>query len=229
LLQEKKMQEAIFKIQPNMLEYGEFEVWKVRGKPDCNLLSREERLRFDAISGQGVRETFLLGKCAIRNIVEYYTTENARDVSIHTHPGGKPYLINYPDLHFSLSHSGSDLAICFSRTPVGFDMEKKERRADFFSLARRFFSPTEVEEMVSAGSNAGRLFLDFWTAKEAILKLEGTGISGGLERAVVLSTSAGALDDRPVHLRGLEWPGLIAKLASFEKPAEVRVKELVFD
>jgi len=212
-----------------MLEDGEFEVWQVRGKPDCSLLSREEQHRYHAILGQRARETFLVGRCAIRNIVEYYTMEAPPEECIHTYPGGKPYLTNKSGLHFSLSHSGSELAICFSRAPVGFDMEKKERRADFISLARRFFSPAEAAMIASAGTEAGLFFLDIWTAKEAILKLEGTGISGGLERAVVWNESEGALDAKPVYLRTLNWPGLIAKVASFEKPVAVRCKELIFD
>jgi 4'-phosphopantetheinyl transferase len=219
---------ANFKIEPNILDYGQFDVWLAKGNPDSNLLSPEEVGRLHAISSQNARETYLLSSCAIRRIVKYYTNNTDFLGQVVTHPGGKPFFINIPDLHFSLSHTGNNVALVFSRSPVGFDMEKSERRIDFLALAKRFFTATEVAAIVEAGNDAGPFFLELWTAKEAILKLEGTGISGGLDRARILSESEGHLDGRSVYLHRFEWPGLIAKMAAFEKPEEVRVRELIF-
>ena len=216
------MPAANFKIEPNILDYGQFDVWRAKGNPDSNLLSPEELDRLHAISSQNARQTFLLSRCAIISIVKYYTKNCDFISELHTHPGGKPFLINLPDLHFSLSHTGSEVALVFSRSPVGFDMEKSDRRTDFLALAKRFFTAAELADMDSGSS-----FLELWTAKEAILKLEGTGISGGLDRARILSESEGDLDGRRVHLHRIEWPGLIGKLASFEKPVAVRMRELI--
>lgn len=218
---------ANFKIEPNILDYGQFDVWLAKGNPDSNLLSPEEVGRLHAISSQNARETFLLSRCAIRSIVKYYTNKSDFLVQVDMHPGGKPFFINIPDLHFSLSHTGHNVALAFSRSPVGFDMEKTERRTDFLALAKRFFTATEVAAIVAAGNDAGPFFLELWTAKEAVLKLEGTGISGGLDRARILSESEGCLDGRRVYLHRFEWLGLIAKLAAFEKPEEIRVRELI--
>ena len=228
MLQEKNRQEEIIKNKPNMLELGRIEVWRVRGMPDVSLLSQDEKAKLKAISCQDTRETFILSRCAIRSLVAKYTRKPSEEKCIDTHPGGKPFLVNHPDLHFSLSHSGKEVAIAFSRMPIGFDVEKKERRADFVSIARRFFSVAEAAQIAAAGEHAASLFVDLWTAKEAILKLEGSGISGGLERALVWSEFEGELDGRRVHLHRMEWPGFVARVASFEEPRFVRVKELVF-
>jgi phosphopantetheine--protein transferase-like protein len=107
-------------------------------------------------------------------------------------------------------------------------MEKSGRRANFLTVAKRFFTSDEVLSIEALGASAGACFLELWTAKEAVLKLEGTGISGGLERARILSKTEADLDGRRVCLHSLEWPGLVAKLASFEKPVEVRSQELFF-
>jgi phosphopantetheinyl transferase len=227
VLQEKSMPAGNFKIEPNILDYGQFDVWRAKGNPDSNLLSREELDRLHAISSQNARQTFLLSRCAIISIVKYYTKKCDFISEVHTHPGGKPFLINLPDLHFSLSHTGSEVALVFSRSPVGFDMEKSDRRTDFLALAKRFFTAAELAGIVAAGMDSGSSFLELWTAKEAILKLEGTGISGGLDRARILSESEGDLDGRRVYLHRIEWPGLIGKLASFEKPVAVRTRELI--
>jgi len=218
---------ANLKIESNILEDGQFDVWRAKGNPDSNLLSPEELERLHAISSQNARETFLLIRCAIHSIVKYYTNNSDFLGEVDRQPGGKPFLINIPELHFSLSHTGREVALVFSRSPVGFDMEKSGRQTDFLTLAKRFFTATEVAAIVAAGNDAGPCFLELWTAKEAILKLEGTGISGGLDRARILSESEGNLDGRRVYLHRLEWPGLIAKLAAFEKPGEVRVRELI--
>jgi len=218
---------ANFKIESNMLDYGQFDVWRAKGNPDSNLLSPEELERLHAISSQNARETFLLSRCAIHSIVKYYTNNSDFLGEVDRQPGGKPFLINIPELHFSLSHTGREVALVFSRSPVGFDMEKSGRQTDFLTLAKRFFTATEVAAIVAAGNDAGPCFLELWTAKEAILKLEGTGISGGLDRARILSESEGNLDGRRVYLHRLEWPGLIAKLAAFEEPREVKVRELI--
>ena len=227
MLQEKNMPVANFKIEPNILDYGQFDVWRAKGNPDSNLLSPEEMERFHAISSQNARQTFLLSRCAINTIVKYYTKDRNFSTGIHAHPGGKPFLINLPELHFSLSHTGGEVAIVFSRSLVGFDMEKSDRRTDFLPLAKRFFTVAELAGIVAAGTNAGPSFLELWTAKEAILKLEGTGISGGLDRAQILNESEGDLDGRRVYMHRVEWPGLIGKLASFEKPVAVRMRELI--
>ncbi len=222
------MQEEKIISKPNMLEHREIEVWQVRGTPDASLLSQDEKSKLKGISAQDVRETFLLSKCAIRFLLAKYTEKPSEEKCVDTHPGGKPFFVNHPNLHFSLSHSGGEVAIAFSRTPIGFDVEKKERRADFVSIAQRFFSVAEAAQIAAAGERAASLFVDLWTAKEAILKLEGSGISGGLDRALVWSEFEGELDGRRVHLHRMEWPGFVARVASFEEPRFVRVKELVF-
>lgn len=211
-----------------MLEGGEIEVWQVRGKPDIGLLSQEEKFRFKGMSGGIGQANFLLSRCAIRSILAQYTVDPPHESRIDTHPGGKPFFANYPDLHFSLSHSASEVAVAFARMPIGFDMEINNRRADFVAVASRFFSSEEAAQVAAAGEGRGALFVELWTAKEAMLKLEGSGISGGLERALVRSDSHGELDGRLLHLHRLEWPGVVAKVASYEKPRAVRLKELIF-
>lgn len=39
-------------------------------------------------------------------------------------PSGKPYLVNYPQLHFSLSHSDEVVMCAISDGPVGCDVER---------------------------------------------------------------------------------------------------------
>lgn len=62
--------------------------------------------------------------------------------------------------HFSLSHSGDYLALCFSDNPCGIDIEEKTER-DFEKIAQRMkFDCANIEEFYSA-----------WTQYEAEYKL----------------------------------------------------------
>ena len=62
--------------------------------------------------------------------------------------------------HFSLSHSGDYLALCFSDYPCGIDIEEKKER-DFEKIAKRMeFDCTNLEE-----------FYSVWTRYEAEYKL----------------------------------------------------------
>jgi len=90
---------------------------------------------------------------------------------------GKPYLRDYPNLHFNLSHSGSMVMAAFSDVPVGCDVEKiGEAR---LPVAHRFFAPEELKRLEQAppGEERNRLFFRFWTLKESVLKATGNGMT----------------------------------------------------
>lgn len=90
---------------------------------------------------------------------------------------GKPSLRDYPDIHFSLSHSG-DYAICsIGDVPVGNDIEHV--RGGRLKVADRFFAPEELTFLYAVQDEeeiTQRLFR-IWTMKESFLKVTGKGIS----------------------------------------------------
>lgn len=94
---------------------------------------------------------------------------------------GKPALKNNP-LHFNVSHSENYWCIIFSTEhEVGIDIEETERTVEFLELARRFFHPAETKYLEQL-TEPRQAFWKLWTAKEAILKTNGLGISAGLEK-----------------------------------------------
>ncbi len=89
---------------------------------------------------------------------------------------------------FSLSHSGSFVACAVHEAPVGIDIEAlREIRPQ---LAKRTCSTSELDYIYSGGSFDSARFLQIWTAKEAVLKLRGTGIAADL-RAISVADRAG--------------------------------------
>ena len=90
-------------------------------------------------------------------------------------------------LGFNWSHSGDVALLAVARGPAGFqigvDVEVVRPRSRAMELARRFFAPEETAELNEL-ADADRLggFLSLWTAKEAVLKAHGGGLSYGLHR-----------------------------------------------
>lgn len=92
---------------------------------------------------------------------------------------GAPYIEGGP--HFSISHCKRGIAVAVSENPIGIDIE-----------AIRTFSPelmrktmNEDEQLRITYSAIPEVeFIRFWTQKEALLKLQGTGIISDLHHVL---------------------------------------------
>jgi phosphopantetheine--protein transferase-like protein len=103
---------------------------------------------------------------------------------------GKPRFVDkhLADVHFSVSHSGGFLALAFSDSKVGIDIEDLSRRHNdaerYRKLARRFFTVNEANYVSNglSGDDVKRRFFLVWTAKEAYVKYTGEGIAENFKR-----------------------------------------------
>ena len=89
----------------------------------------------------------------------------------------KPFYKEYPEIHFSLSHSGVMAMCVISDRPVGCDVEKiRERDLD---IAKRFFTSEEYDLIKSQKTDElqTKMFFRIWTLKESFVKCIGTGLS----------------------------------------------------
>lgn len=100
---------------------------------------------------------------------------------------GKPYLPDYPDWTFNLSHSGDYFALAVApQCRLGIDLEAARSRLNLAGIVMKCFAAEEIaywealpeEERISA-------FYRFWTRKEAFVKAIGRGIALGLNRCVI--------------------------------------------
>lgn len=111
---------------------------------------------------------------------------------------GKPSLKFYPDIHFSLSHSG-DYAICsISDRPVGSDIERA--RPGKLRVADRFFT-SEERAFLYAGKDEEEIMqrmFRIWTMKEGFLKAIGRGISTSM-REFSICVNEGQTEIRVKH------------------------------
>jgi hypothetical protein len=86
-------------------------------------------------------------------------------------------------LEFNVTHSAGIVAIMISGAqPVGVDLERTRAVDDFSTLAERYFAEREVQAMHDAADTERlSLFFDLWTAKEAVVKGVGSGLSMDLQ------------------------------------------------
>ncbi|MCI8613814.1 MAG: 4'-phosphopantetheinyl transferase superfamily protein [Lachnospiraceae bacterium] len=101
--------------------------------------------------------------------------------SIGYEKSGKPYLREYPDIHFNLSHSGAYVCCGLSDSPVGVDIQKITDVKK--GLAGRFFTEEDNRRLNNACSGEERkaLFFRMWSIKESFIKLTGRGMAQGLD------------------------------------------------
>jgi 4'-phosphopantetheinyl transferase len=100
---------------------------------------------------------------------------------------GKPYLLDYPNLAFNLSHSGNKLAIAIAYDcAIGIDIECCKPRLSLTALAEKCFSEEELSYWRQLRETERTYaFYQFWTRKEAFVKATGRGIALGLNRCAV--------------------------------------------
>lgn len=110
-----------------------------------------------------------------------------RDVLIACGPNGKPYLPEYPRIHFNLSHSGEMVLAVFAESEAGHEVKlgcdvEMVQQADL-ALAEKYFCTGEYQ-YVAGQENEQRqneAFYRIWTLKESFLKAAGLGLSLDLD------------------------------------------------
>ena len=132
-----------------------------------------ERMRFEDDRRKSILAEQLLRKALL---AEGLISDVSEDLKYGFSAHEKPYLINYPALHFNFSHSG-DFALCaVSDEEVGADLE---RIKDIdLKLAKRFFSPSEYDRLLAQNDPCiqRELFFSYWTMKESYIKFTGEGL-----------------------------------------------------
>lgn len=180
---------------------GPVEVYLCRIGSDSDLavalawawLSDEERSRANRFRFDRDRDRWVQSMGFLRHVLGAATGRPAAGLRFERTHGGKPYLPAGAPL-FNLSHSATLAALAVSGSDaVGIDIEQPERLPkapnDFEALAEASFLPDEVAA-IRAADDPRQVFLRFWTAKEARMKLTGDGML--LEpRSIALAHEAG--------------------------------------
>lgn len=99
---------------------------------------------------------------------------------------GKPSLAEYPHIHFNLSHCTNAIACVISGSPVGIDVESTDRKITSSLMA---YTMNDCEQREIALEPLA--FFRFWTQKEALVKLKGTGLQDHLHELLTPRNTEG--------------------------------------
>ncbi|HEX4149214.1 MAG TPA: 4'-phosphopantetheinyl transferase superfamily protein [Pirellulales bacterium] len=151
------------------------------------LLSADERERHGRFRVAGVRHQFLVTRGMVRTILSSYGPLEPAAWQFQCNEFGRPELANFPGprlLRFNLSHShGSIVCGVVWNRDLGVDVEYIDRRSGGPHLARRFFAPREVDDLLALPLAEQRsAFFDYWTLKESYIKARGKGLAIPLDK-----------------------------------------------
>lgn len=91
---------------------------------------------------------------------------------------GKPYLPQYPYVHFNISHCDAGCAVAVADCPVGVDIQ--DVRPFSWAIAQRVCCERELAKLEQC-INRDELFAKMWAIKESYGKLVEEGIMYGMK------------------------------------------------
>jgi 4'-phosphopantetheinyl transferase len=211
------------------------ELWLIRLSAIPLDASRDANDRKGRLRQQRMRQQFML-----RLLLGSYLGCPGRDVELVRSERGKPVLgEKHADcpLRFNLSHSGDWLAVVVgSAAHLGVDIECERPMVRAIALAKRYFPEDEARSLAGLDEPfLSRRFLQYWTARESLVKAHGCGLAGVLNR-IHLGGSPPAIrqlpDDWPAANRwSLVMPhlpaGLVAHVAS--QSTGLKIRSIVLD
>lgn len=118
----------------------------------------------------------LIGDLLVRSLIcEKYKINNDEIKSVYN-KYGKPFVKNFSDFHFNISHSGKWVVCITVSLNVEIDIEKISE-IDALNLAQEFFSEEEFCDLSNINSDEQiSYFFDLWTLKESYIKTIGKGL-----------------------------------------------------
>lgn len=186
---------------------GEVHVWRVLQEEAFSeagalneILTVDEIERAGRFHFEKDRNRFLLTRGTLKKLLSCYLGKDPIELRFCNTEKGKPFLENSDQICFNVSHSGNMILFAISLgKSVGIDVEYMRNNVAPLVVASHFFSEGEKEAMNNCTEQERRrIFFQFWTRKEAIIKALGTGFSFPVEEIDVSTVPGNTFSQ--VHL-----------------------------
>lgn len=135
------------------------------------------------------KKLYILRKGVLRLILSEYLRKPCGNIEFFKNKYGKLYLMSDPTLYLNLSHSGRYYAIAISKhREVGVDIQVIKDNISMDSIIKVIGNEEEIDYISnSIGFEKKERFFRVWSAKEAVSKLLGYGLSMNVQGFSVLS------------------------------------------
>ena len=195
-------------------------------------LARAHRYRLDRR-----RARFIVGRSSMRRILAAYCGTTARALRFDVAPAGRPSLAGAADVAFSYSKTNAWAVLAVTQGgALGVDIEEVAAKPDLDLVVGDQYSPAERAQLAGL-PDALRLeaFYRGWTAKEALVKATGEGLTSLLPRMTVdLDPGAPArLIEGPAPYEPASWrlaafalDGAVLGAAALDRPI-LAIKALI--
>jgi 4'-phosphopantetheinyl transferase len=143
------------------------------------LLNGQEQQQAGSYSRTEDAQCYIAARAALRFLLAALLKTDARQLEFGYGRNGKPFLLNDNSVEFNVSHSGNVFLIGLSAgKEIGVDIECLSRKPSILKIQPVLYAPSELRNF-SAIEPAfqNEAFLDYWTKKEAMLKMTGDGVA----------------------------------------------------
>ena len=161
------------------LESHQVDVWRISLElPTASVrllgsyLSGDESHRAARFHFPQDRKRFIAAHGCLRDTLTRYLRCEPHQLTFSTGEHGKPALTSHKGIDFNLAHSGDYALVGVTRERrIGVDVERIRKKIELDKIARRFFSPSEVSELMASPPEQREMaFFLCWTRKEAYIK-----------------------------------------------------------
>lgn len=143
----------------------------------CLLIDLQKKYKIEKYIHKKDKIRTVIGEILIRTIIVENLKISNKYIRFSTNQYGKPYLKEFPNFNFNISHS-SDYVLCvIDDKSIGVDVEKV-KYIECEEIAKNFFSAKEFEYIVNENLKFQlERFYEIWTLKESYIKCCGQGLT----------------------------------------------------
>ncbi len=201
------------------------------------LLDTAEQSHASSIKNKLQQSLYVQTHALLRMLLAEMIDENPHVINIGKGEHGKPFLLDYPEIAFNLSHTADYLLIGIAQDcRLGVDVEFCKPRTNFAGFIRKCFAESEAAHWHQLPEQQKvREFYRFWTAKEAFVKATGRGIGLGLQQCVLNADLPFRFESVPAEYgSAATWqvqeidlePGLCAAMVSNKSNIKSNISDL---
>jgi 4'-phosphopantetheinyl transferase len=152
-----------------------------------SILDPTKQQHASAFKNESLRRRYVEIHARLRILLGDAVNAAPERLRIHKAEYGKPFLADYPELAFNLSHTANKMVVAIAyNCDLGVDIEQCKPRKNLAALVDKCFSEEEKaywQQLPEAQQTLA--FYQFWVRKEAFVKAIGRGIALGLKQCVV--------------------------------------------
>lgn len=147
----------------------------------CLLIDSEKKCKIEKFVNKKDKIRSIISEILIRTIIIKKLKISNKHIKFSKNQYGKPYLNEYSNFNFNISHSGDYILCAIDNNIIGIDVEKI-KNIEYKEIAKSFFTKKEFEYIVNQDLNVQlNKFYDIWILKESYIKCCGQGLSMKLE------------------------------------------------